>query len=71
MASTLIRMASVMDRETFHVIHGDDVAFTTRCDDSGHVQRTLAFSRRDWEDMGRPDRLTVTVEPGDRLNEED
>jgi len=24
----------------------------------------------DWEDLGRPDEITVTVEPGDQLNNE-
>jgi hypothetical protein len=28
----------------------------------------LRLSRATWDDMGRPDRVTVTVEPGDRLN---
>lgn len=29
----------------------------------------LGISRQTWEDMGRPKELTITVEPGDKLNE--
>lgn len=30
--------------------------------------QTLTMNRRVWEDMGRPDTITMTIEPGDRLN---
>lgn len=26
------------------------------------------LSPEDWDDMGSPDQITVTIEPGDRLN---
>ena len=32
---------------------------------------TLYLSGEDYLDMGRPDTITVTIEPGDRLNNED
>lgn len=28
----------------------------------------VTFTRQAWEDMGEPQTVTVTVEPGDRLN---
>lgn len=31
---------------------------------------TCVISRLDWIDLGRPDTITLTVEPGDRLNTE-
>jgi hypothetical protein len=31
------------------------------------VLRTTTISRRDWESMGEPDTITVTVEPGDTI----
>lgn len=30
--------------------------------------RNLVLSRRDWADMGSPEVITVTLEPGDLLN---
>ena len=33
--------------------------------------RDLYIPRQMWEDMGNPDKITVTVVPGDALNEED
>lgn len=29
---------------------------------------SVSITTGDWLDMGRPDTLTVTIEPGDRLN---
>lgn len=28
----------------------------------------LDFLRKDWDEMGRPETVTVTIQPGDRLN---
>jgi len=33
--------------------------------------RYCSIERADWEDMGSPETITVTVEPGDTLNEEE
>jgi hypothetical protein len=30
--------------------------------------RHLRFAYEDWDDMGKPDEITVTIEPGDKLN---
>jgi hypothetical protein len=48
--------------------HGDGVervAFGSPSDERYY----LCFPRREWRDMGKPDQITVTIEPGDRLNE--
>ena len=37
----------------------------------GDMQRTVNVEYDVWVDMGRPDVITVTIEPGDLLNEEE
>jgi len=37
--------------------------------DRGHP-RNIVISRSDWADMGSPDVVTVTIEPGDLLNDD-
>lgn len=32
---------------------------------------SLALAKCDYEDMGKPEYVTVTIEPGDRLNQEE
>lgn len=32
---------------------------------------SVILNRTDWADMGGPNQITVTIEPGDRLNEVD
>ena len=32
---------------------------------------TVCIPLIDWDDLDRPDTITVTIEPGDRLNQED
>ena len=34
------------------------------------VWHELQLDKRVWEEMGRPEKITVTIEPGDKLNEE-
>jgi hypothetical protein len=41
--------------------HGEDVSFYANGQD-------LVLPLEMWDDMGRPDRVTVTVVPGDELN---
>lgn len=31
-------------------------------------EECLALTRRDWEEMGRPEVITLTIEPGDQFN---
>jgi len=42
--------------------------FTETLDESGHP-RNIMISSTDWADMG-PEIITVTIEPGDLLNDE-
>lgn len=34
----------------------------------GDRVRTVALNRSDWVELGSPDEITVTIEPGDQLN---
>jgi len=43
--------------------------FWERLDGSGHP-RVVSLSRADFADMGRPEVITVTIEPGDLLNDD-
>ncbi len=42
--------------------------FFTNHNDDGDFERCVEISKQDWTDMGSPDVITVTIEPGDRLN---
>ena len=37
----------------------------------GKAGMQLMLQRVDWEEMGKPSKLTITIVPGDLLNEED
>ncbi len=37
--------------------------------ESGHSIRTLELNEEQWRDLGCPSEITVTIEPGDLLNE--
>jgi hypothetical protein len=63
---TASRMAAVMHRTA--TVNGE-VLFERRYDDTDVVYRSLTMTAGHHEALGSPDRLTVTVEPGDRLNE--
>lgn len=39
-------------------------------DDRKEMRQRIALQKEDWEGMGSPDKITVTVLPGDRLNNE-
>ena len=36
---------------------------------AGHLN-SIDIPRQMWKDLGQPDKLTITIEPGDKLNEE-
>lgn len=41
-------------------------------DDADYILHEKHKMRGDiWEEMGRPDTITVTIEPGDKLNEQE
>lgn len=49
--------------------HSPQIPFSDQ--DDGYRSHTLYFDRQVWEDMGRPLTITVTIEPGDKLNREE
>lgn len=54
----------------------DTIPFDTRSTEADDVaesdltvDKQFFMSRFDWEEMGKPETITITVEPGDKLNE--
>lgn len=43
--------------------------FIYEFDDTKQIQRTVLLTTQDWEELGSPEELTVTIAPGDKLNE--
>lgn len=39
-------------------------------EETNELEKVLTIPRRTWEDLGEPDVVTVTIEPGDLLNTE-
>jgi uncharacterized protein YaeQ len=66
--TTLIRHAILLNRSTHHADGG--IIFKKDYDeDMPHAYRErITLSPEIWEDMGKPDEVTVTVVPGDTLN---
>jgi hypothetical protein len=44
------------------------VAFRMTDPDDTSVQRTVSIERDQYDEMGQPEVVTVTIEPGDHLN---
>ena len=66
----LTRTAKVMHERPIR--DGGRVIYRHTDDDTyGPYAATLYLSGEDYLDMGRPPTITVTIEPGDRLNNED
>ena len=58
-------------RKTLHklpLVRGRLVYY--RHQDDTPVDTTISIRRSDYDDMGRPDTITVTIEPGDHLNDD-
>ena len=64
--SGLTKARSVLDFSRGGTTH---VTFASKDEDTGEVQRSVIIRLQDYEDMGRPEQVTITIEPGDRLNE--
>ena len=47
----------------------DYVIFEAREDDHGTVEREVSVTKGAWRDLGEPETITVTIEPGDLLND--
>jgi hypothetical protein len=66
---------AVMMTKTMKVLHlvdaklDEDLAvFSREPDEPGDIPAVVELPVADWLDMGEPDVITVTVEPGDLLN---
>ncbi len=46
----------------------DEVEFSREPDEPGDIPAIVWLSRTDWSDMGEPQTVTITIEPGDLLN---
>lgn len=45
-------------------------AFFAAVDEDGELIETHEMRSQHWRDMGEPSQITVTIEPGDKLNED-
>lgn len=68
--STLTKTRSILHRVDLHGAEGDYyVTFERQLDEPDEAdQRQVKLFVADWEALGRPDVITVTIEPGDHLN---
>jgi hypothetical protein len=62
----LIRSRSVVP---LHLETDVSVTFVSQPEEGRGSFVYLTFERQRWEDMDRPQQITVSVEPGDKLNE--
>jgi len=46
------------------------VTFISSYDDTGIIYRTVILDFDEWLSMGEPEAITITIEPGDKLNGE-
>ena len=47
---------------------GSAAVFQTKREFGGLAASQVDFPHEDWEALGEPEQITVTIEPGDRLN---
>ena len=66
--STCIKTTCLMEIEDPLAGRG---TFVMRNDDDDNVARRIQLLDDTWDEMGRPLEITVTIEPGDRLNDEE
>ncbi len=67
----LSKQRIVMERYPVNPQGPDVQRFVQHPEEEGEVARGVDVLTQDWEDMGRPDIVTVTIEPGDLLNGEE
>lgn len=69
MGAPLVKLRSVCKTEPFGRYEvGRLIGFT--CAEEDELPRRVVYiTREDWEDIGSPDTITLTVEPGDLLND--
>jgi hypothetical protein len=67
----ITKTVCVMKRSEFgYTAHANYIPFEMTEDDTGAITRTLVMARRDVNDLGWPEEITVTIVPGDTLNKE-
>lgn len=64
----LTATTSVLHIDTPSSKHDLHALFQQRDEETNAITRSLLVDRRTWRDLGYPEVVTVTVEPGDRLN---
>lgn len=60
----MTRTVKVLDR-----VPDTAVTFTVDTEPGEAPAAFVTIALADWDDLGQPDQLTVTIEPGDRLND--
>lgn len=45
----------------------DEISSSVRFWDNDDTSHLVTFPLRDWEDMGRPEQITLTIRPGNAL----
>lgn len=68
MGAPLVKTRTILKFVEFY--RGEIPVFQPEDDEIGHGRMTRIEVDRDvWNDMGQPETITVTIEPGDLLNE--
>lgn len=67
MGSNLTKKQTLMIREEVCALGPEYQAFSY-VDEDGELDSGVHIHTSDWEDMGYPEEVTVTIEPGDHLN---
>lgn len=68
-SGTLTKHEAVMTKVRGVSLYRERVAFIVLPeDDEEEVSHLLNLPRDLWEEMGQPETITMTVEPGDKLN---
>jgi hypothetical protein len=66
-------MEPVITRTTsvLHAVSGARGVFVNPLDDDDFRRHLVILDPEIYDDLGRPEYITVTIEPGDRLNKEE
>lgn len=66
--SQILKHTSVLRTNVRENSTAEVITFTREQDDLSDLPDVYMLERGDWEGLGRPREITVTVEPGDLLN---
>jgi len=66
MTTALTKMVCLMERDLR--TDSESVEFVARDEETGERTRGVSLSVEDFHLLGEPRQLTVTIEPGDKLN---